>query len=119
MSLPLSHPSHVESSARMFDYCTEPPFRCSRSRRKYGTALDYVVGMCVVNFDDLEEYSVSKARYDKLWPADGYQGKEIVRNFFHFMRSWKEERVTGGFWVTDVFKTGTVMIHLLDSYKRS
>jgi hypothetical protein len=114
MSLPLSHPFHMETSARMFDYWTEPPFRCSRSRRRFGTALDYVVGMFMFNFEDVEEHSVSKARYDKLWPADGNQGKDMVRNFFHFLKSWKEERVTGGFWVTDIFKTGTVMVHLLD-----
>lgn len=114
MSLPLSHPVHLELSRRMFDYWTEPPFRCSRSRQRWGTALDYTVGLLMSSFEDLEEHSLSFARFDKLWPADGYQGKDMVRNFFHFMRSWKEERVSGGFWVTDIFNTGTVMVHLSD-----
>lgn len=116
LSLPLSHPFISFANHHMFDYWNEAPFRCSRSRVRFGTALDYTVGMVMFNNDDLEEASREKARYSEIWPADGPQGKNLMRNFFHCMKSWNNERVTGGFWVTDEYKTGTVMVHLSDVY---
>ena len=114
--LPLFHPVVKQANSIMFDYWKEPPFRCSRSSssRQYGTALDYIVGLTMFNSPNTEGVSTEMARHDKLWPADGASGKNMIRNFFHCMKTWNEERVTGGFWVTNVYKTGTVMVHLSD-----
>eukprot|EP00536_Pseudo-nitzschia_multiseries_P000068 jgi/Psemu1/211/gm1.211_g len=113
--LPSSHPVNIELDSRMFDYWNVKPFRCSRARReKFGTAIDFIFGLAKLNFGDLDQESKKLAKFDKLWGADGHEGKNMMRNFFHCMKSWKEEHVRGGFWVTDVYKTGTVMVYLSD-----
>lgn len=114
MDLPLTHPLGKKANATMFEYWREPPFRCARVRERYGTALDFVVGLMMHNYPDLEEASIRLASYSAVWPPDGAGGKNMLRNFFHCLKSWKEERVEGGFWVTDEYKTGTVMVHLSD-----
>ena len=113
--LPHQHPIQREVTLRFFDYWKEPPFRCSRSNEKFGTVLDFVVGSAMSTPHALEEISSNTfAIHDKIWPADGPNGQNMLRNFFHCMNSWKEEHVSGGFWVTDIYPTGTVMVHLSD-----
>lgn len=101
----------VEMDSRMFDYWKEKPFRCSRARgKKFGTTLDYIFGLAKFRYKDLDQKTREIVKLDKLWEADGDEGKNMMRNFLHCMKTWKEEHVRGGFWVTNVHKTGTVMV---------
>jgi len=112
--IPIAHPVVMELQSCMFDYWEAKPSRCSRTRERFGTAIDYIFGLAKSNYGDLDQKSKKLARFDKLWEADGPQGRNMMRNFFHCMKSWKKEHVRGGFWITDVYKTGTVMVHLSD-----
>ncbi|VEU36563.1 unnamed protein product [Pseudo-nitzschia multistriata] len=111
--LPVDDPAVKELDSRIFDYWREKPFRCSRSPEKFGTALDYIFKYIKMN-GDIDQRSRDVATLDKLWKADGYRGTNMIRNCFYCMKTWKEEHVRGGFWVTDTYKTGSVMVYLSD-----
>jgi len=62
----------------------------------------------------LTEFSKGLTKQDisQKWNVDGPSGRDMVRNFLRFMRSWEQERITGYFFVVGVYKTGTIMVHV-------
>jgi hypothetical protein len=105
-NLPSNDPFLMFLNKGLFDWWTTAPNAVGLSD---GTILDSTVHRIL---DDHRTMSLRLARRDELWPKDGPEGANIVQNMIQFMRTWDTERVSGSFWITHIFPTGTVMVHV-------
>lgn len=109
--LPRSHPLLARLNADMWTYWLIDP-KSTAFTSTHGTILDVV--SCEFLRRGPEAYGSFYAQQDKPWAQDGPGGRYLGQNMLRFMRLFAQERVTGSFWVTNKYKTGSIMVACTD-----
>lgn len=114
--LPSQHPSYAKASASMFTFWNVNIQKAGLSNLGNDMTLFDMIVADLIHMNSHSEQSIvdffgKKAKWEL---GDGKNGELILRQYVRFMKSWATERISGKFWVTDVYETGTIMVKVED-----